>query len=254
MLNPFLALPDRYIANWRIWNARLGTVTFEIWIPLIQKIFSQTHLPGSKFDAKSISGDARAIYCDLVNLEREVTVTFEIWIPLLKKFFPACTTSFWVEIWCWIHFWWCQSDILRIVEFGTRGYCNVRNMNSALHTFFSACNTSSWVEIWCWIHSWWCQSNKLRIGEFGTRGYCNVRNMNSVIAKVFFGVQYLFLSRNLMLNSFLVTPERYVAKWKIWVTGYAGLLVRSKYEYCCYPFMLNSEFSTILREISLKVA
>ena len=32
----------------------------------------------STFDAEFISSDAGAIYCELVNLEREVTVTFEI--------------------------------------------------------------------------------------------------------------------------------------------------------------------------------
>ena len=35
-------------------------------------------LLGTTFCAESIFGDARAIYCEVVNLERELTVTFEI--------------------------------------------------------------------------------------------------------------------------------------------------------------------------------
>jgi hypothetical protein len=47
---------------------------------VIEKVFFRRALPlsESKFDAEFISGDARAIYCELVSLEREVTVTFEI--------------------------------------------------------------------------------------------------------------------------------------------------------------------------------
>ena len=35
-------------------------------------------LLGTTFDAESIFGDADAIYCELVNLERDITVTFEV--------------------------------------------------------------------------------------------------------------------------------------------------------------------------------
>ena len=36
------------------------------------------HLSGSKFNAELISDTARAIFCELVNLEHGVTVTLEI--------------------------------------------------------------------------------------------------------------------------------------------------------------------------------
>ena len=59
---------------------REATVAYEKGIPLLRKFFfrRQNIFLGRNLMLNLISSDAGAIYCELVNLEREVTVTFEI--------------------------------------------------------------------------------------------------------------------------------------------------------------------------------